>query len=145
MTILTIAATTRETAVRSRGRIVIADANLAGFTFSLSGNELIFTGGSLTLSNLNYATVAASAAPEGGVQITFSSPAIVLSAGASVSLAVSANNSAQSAQAADLMAATKDVLVLPVLRDDLASWHMSHQTGHLEALHLPQSDLFVFA
>jgi Ca2+-binding RTX toxin-like protein len=50
-------------------RILITDASLAGFTFSLSGNTLSFTGGSLTLANLPAGPIVASAAPGGGVQL----------------------------------------------------------------------------
>ena len=51
-------------------RIRISNATLDGFTFSLSGNTLTFTGGSLTLGNLPAGRLVASAAPEGGVQLT---------------------------------------------------------------------------
>jgi hypothetical protein len=50
-------------------KIVIIDANLAGFTFSLSGNTLTFTGGSLTLSTIPAGRIIASAAAGGGVQL----------------------------------------------------------------------------
>ena len=50
-------------------RIVITDASLAGFTFSLSGNTLSFTGGSLTLANLPAGPIVASVTPGGGVQL----------------------------------------------------------------------------
>ncbi|HEV2594746.1 MAG TPA: M10 family metallopeptidase C-terminal domain-containing protein [Sphingomicrobium sp.] len=84
----------------SRGdRIVFTDATLANFTYRLSGDQLSYTGGSLTLANLHNASIAASAAPEGGVQITFSGPPIVISAGAPVSLAAPGNFS-QSAETA---------------------------------------------
>ena len=51
-------------------RIIISDANFAGFSFSLSGNTLTFTGGSLTLASLPAGTITASAAAGGGVQLT---------------------------------------------------------------------------
>ena len=51
-------------------RIVISDATLSGFTFSLSGHTLAFTGGSLTLTNVPAAHLVASAAAGGGVQLT---------------------------------------------------------------------------
>jgi hypothetical protein len=50
-------------------KIVISDANLAAFSFSLSGNTLTFTGGSLTLSSVPSGTIVASAAAGGGVQL----------------------------------------------------------------------------
>jgi Ca2+-binding RTX toxin-like protein len=65
-------------------RIVFSDATLDWFHYQMSGNELIYSGGSLTLSGLQYASLSAAQAPEGGVQITFSSPPIVVSAGPSV-------------------------------------------------------------
>jgi hypothetical protein len=53
-------------------KIVITDANLAGFTFSLAGNTLTYTGGSLTLSGVPSGILVASAAAGGGVQLTLS-------------------------------------------------------------------------
>jgi hypothetical protein len=50
-------------------KIVISDASLAGFSFSLSGNTLTYTGGALTLTNLPAGTLVASAAAGGGVQL----------------------------------------------------------------------------
>jgi serralysin len=50
-------------------RIVFTNANLASFTFSLAGTTLSFSGGSLTLQGTSVSLVA-SAAAEGGVQIT---------------------------------------------------------------------------
>jgi len=54
----------------SLDRIVITDASLAGFSFSLSNRTLTFTGGSLTLANLPSGNIVASAAAGGGVQLT---------------------------------------------------------------------------
>ena len=51
-------------------RIVITDANLAGFAFSLTGNTLTFSGGSLTLASTVQGHLAASAAAGGGVALT---------------------------------------------------------------------------
>jgi hypothetical protein len=51
-------------------KIVISDATLAGFSFSLSGHTLTYTGGSLTLSNLPAGHLVAQAAAGGGVQLT---------------------------------------------------------------------------
>jgi serralysin len=50
-------------------RIIFTDANLAGFSFSLTGTKLTFTGGSLTLSSVPTGTITASAAPGGGVEL----------------------------------------------------------------------------
>jgi len=128
----------------SRGdRIVISDANLANFTFLLSGNQLTFTGGSLTLSNLDFASIAASAAPEGGVQITFSGPPIILSAGASVSLAAGSSASAQSAQAMDIASTGQAFDQSHSLRDRPGRWHAD--ISHWEAMHAQQADLFALA
>lgn len=124
-------------------RIVISDATLAGFTFSLTGSQLAFTGGSLTLSNLNYASIAASAAPEGGVQITFSGPPIILSAGASVSPAAGASASAQSAQAMEIAPTGQALDQSDLLRDRTPGWHAG--MNHWEALHSPITDLLALA
>ena len=50
-------------------RIVIIDATLAGFTFSLSGTTLTYSGGSLRLGASVSGTITASAAASGGVQL----------------------------------------------------------------------------
>ena len=50
-------------------RIVIINATLAGFSFSLSGNTLTYSGGSLTLTGFS-GQLQASAAAGGGVQLT---------------------------------------------------------------------------
>ena len=56
----------------SRGdKIVITDANLSGFSFSLSGANLTYTGGSMTLSNAPHGHLIASAAAGGGVKLQF--------------------------------------------------------------------------
>ena len=52
-------------------KIVITDATLAGFTFSLSGDTLTFTGGSLTLQSAPDRSLIAQAAEGGGVQLSF--------------------------------------------------------------------------
>ena len=51
-------------------RITISNATLAGFTYSLSGSTLTFTGGSLTLSSLPVGHVVARADAAGGVALT---------------------------------------------------------------------------
>jgi len=51
-------------------KIVFTDAALTEFAFSVSGNTLTYSGGSLTLSNVPPGRIVASAAPEGGVQLT---------------------------------------------------------------------------
>ena len=53
-------------------RIVIGDASMAGFTYSVSGSTLTYTGGSLTFGGALAGTIVASAAGEGGVQLTLS-------------------------------------------------------------------------
>lgn len=66
-------------------RIIISDANMANFTFSLAGEQLNYTGGSMRLANFYNAQIRASAAAEGGVQITFpSGPPLIVSNGATV-------------------------------------------------------------
>ncbi|MFL6763377.1 MAG: M10 family metallopeptidase C-terminal domain-containing protein [Sphingomicrobium sp.] len=59
-------------------RIVITDATLNGFSFSFSGDVLIYTGGSLTLGGLHNHSAWAAQALEGGVQITISATAPVV-------------------------------------------------------------------
>jgi hypothetical protein len=54
-------------------KIVFSDANLASFTFSLSGNLLSYSGGTLTLTNLPAGSFAVSAAAGGGVQLSLAS------------------------------------------------------------------------
>jgi len=49
--------------------IIISDAAFEGFTFSLSGNTLTFTGGSLTVQNMPVGYLVAKAAFPGGVEI----------------------------------------------------------------------------
>jgi hypothetical protein len=51
-------------------RIIFTDANGSTFSFSLSGNTLTFTGGSLTLGIVPAGTIIASAAAGGGVQLS---------------------------------------------------------------------------
>jgi Ca2+-binding RTX toxin-like protein len=89
----------------SRGdRIVIADAALGGFSFNFADSLLSYSGGSVTLSDLLHPSIAASAAPEGGVQILFSGPPIIVAGGQSVSsaeLSISKQNG--EALAADLL------------------------------------------
>jgi len=52
-------------------RIIISNATLAGFTYSLVGNKLSFTGGSVTLSNIPAGmNMVASAVASGGVELT---------------------------------------------------------------------------
>ena len=68
----------------SRGdRIVITDA-AAGLGMSLSGNQLTYGSASLTVSGLVNASIMANTAPEGGVQIFFGGPTLIVSAGSSV-------------------------------------------------------------
>ncbi|MCA1652600.1 MAG: FG-GAP-like repeat-containing protein, partial [Sphingomonadales bacterium] len=55
--------------------LIVTDASLAGFTFSLSGTTLNYTGGSLTLANAPTGTLVATAAAGGGVDLHFTSPA----------------------------------------------------------------------
>lgn len=56
-------------------RIVFTNANLATFTFSLSGTVLTFSGGALVLQNAPGGAWIASAAAEGGVQLTLANDA----------------------------------------------------------------------
>ena len=51
-------------------KIVFTDASLASFSFSLSGNVLTYTGGSLTLSSVPAGSITATTAAGGGVQLT---------------------------------------------------------------------------
>jgi Ca2+-binding RTX toxin-like protein len=51
-------------------RVVITDATMVGFSFSLSANTLTYTGGSLTIGNHLNGTIVASAAAGGGVELS---------------------------------------------------------------------------
>ncbi|HSV12649.1 MAG TPA: M10 family metallopeptidase C-terminal domain-containing protein, partial [Tepidisphaeraceae bacterium] len=53
----------------SNDRIVFSNANLSAFGFSISGNVLTYSGGSLTLGSVPAGRLIAEAAPGGGVQI----------------------------------------------------------------------------
>ena len=64
-------------------RIVLTDAAL-GSNLALNGSVLTYGTTSLTLANLTNASLAVSAAPEGGVQITYGGPPLIVSAGPSV-------------------------------------------------------------
>jgi Ca2+-binding RTX toxin-like protein len=69
----------------SRGdRIVISDAVSGAFSFA--GGLLSYSGGSVALNNLPHPSIAASAAPEGGVQILFSGPPIIVAATEAISM-----------------------------------------------------------
>jgi Ca2+-binding RTX toxin-like protein len=57
-------------------KIIISNDSLAGFSFSLSGHTLTYTGGSMTLNGTLTGTFAASAASGGGVQLSYNSSAI---------------------------------------------------------------------
>jgi hypothetical protein len=56
-------------------QIIFADATLGSFTFSLSGNTLTYTGGSMTLNGSFKGTFTAVTASTGGVDLTFASSA----------------------------------------------------------------------
>ena len=58
-------------------RIVISNASLSGFTYSLSGSTLSFTGGSITLAGFAGGTFFASAAAGGGVQLSLTQTAAI--------------------------------------------------------------------
>ena len=57
-------------------KIVFSDATLGSFSFNLSGKTLTYTGGSLTLGNVPSASIVASAASGGGVQLTIGAAAM---------------------------------------------------------------------
>lgn len=59
-------------------RIVFSDATFENFSYSLSGQVLTYSGGSLNLSGLRNPSIGASPTPEGGVQISFSGPPIII-------------------------------------------------------------------
>jgi Ca2+-binding RTX toxin-like protein len=61
-------------------RLVFNDAMLGDFTFSVSGNVMTYTGGSLTLQGFQGAGLSAGQLAGGGVEITFASPPIVIAA-----------------------------------------------------------------
>ena len=55
----------------SGDRIIFSDADTSWFSFSLTGNLLTYTGGSLTLRQVPIGPLVSTAAPGGGAQITF--------------------------------------------------------------------------
>jgi hypothetical protein len=64
-------------------RILISDANFANFTFSLVGDQLSYTGGSMRVADFHNMQLRATPAAEGGVQFLFpSGPPIVIGVGA---------------------------------------------------------------
>jgi Ca2+-binding RTX toxin-like protein len=60
----------------AQDRIVISNASLSGFTFSVSGNTITYTGGSLTLGSLPAGRIIAAPATEGGVQLSVAQRAV---------------------------------------------------------------------
>ena len=64
-------------------RIVLTDAVL-GSSLGLSGSVLTYGSTSVTLANLQNASIAVTAAAGGGVQIAFGGPALIVSAGSAV-------------------------------------------------------------
>lgn len=62
-------------------RIVLSDA-WTPLGIGLSGDQLTFGSGTLTLSNLRNPSLVVTAAPEGGFQISFGGPPIIVSSGA---------------------------------------------------------------
>jgi Ca2+-binding RTX toxin-like protein len=62
-------------------RIVFSDATLQDFWFTVSGNQLVYSGGALTVTGLQNIAISIASASEGGVQITFRSPPMIVSAG----------------------------------------------------------------
>ena len=130
----------------SRGdRIVITDATLAGL--SLSGTQLIYLGGSLTLANLHNASIQWSSAPEGGVQVTFSGPPIVI--GPAIVSAASAASASQIAETVSSQAASRDLLIqFHNSGFGLADWHSDsagHDANAWTMAHSTSNDLFAFA
>ena len=92
----------------SRGdRLVFSDATLASFAFTLSGQVLSYSGGSAMLQGA-YGSLTASQAAQGGVQITFSSPPMVIAA-TTVTLGEVAGSKTISAEAFPSPASTGDL------------------------------------
>jgi hypothetical protein len=56
-------------------KIVFTDASLAGFSYSIVGNTLNYTGGSLTLTNVPTGRIVVGTAAGGGVQLSVLPPA----------------------------------------------------------------------
>ncbi len=63
-------------------RIIITNAALGAFSYSISGSTLTFTGGSLTLGTVPTGIIVARAAPGGGVQLTIGESTLGSLAGA---------------------------------------------------------------
>jgi Ca2+-binding RTX toxin-like protein len=87
----------------SRGdRILIS--NVSNFSISLVGEHLIYAGGSLTLSGVRMPSLRVSLSYEGGMQILFDGPPIVLAGGSSVTLATSAKSIELTSEAPSMVA-----------------------------------------
>jgi Ca2+-binding RTX toxin-like protein len=128
----------------SRGdRIVINDATLAGFTYQLSEGTLTFSGGYIFLNNTNFASIAASVAPEGGVQITFAGPPIVVSGGNSVQLATNTSVAFQYAELADETPPAHQTFPQPA--DHRSSSHTFAEGNYWEAPPPSQIDLIALS
>ncbi len=68
-------------------RILFQYVDPQTFTYSISGNQLTYSGGgTLTLLGVQNPALSASIAPEGGIQLHFAGPPIIISAGESVTL-----------------------------------------------------------
>ena len=123
-------------------RILFTGASLPSFTFSLSGDVLTYTGGSLTLPALRFASLAANAAPEGGVQITFSGPPLVLSSGASVAPASVSRAAAQATNVSDWIGPATSLPATSHFGGHENGWHARSDGGPWQAATTSEGHLF---
>ena len=68
----------------ARGELIVITDAAPGQFLGWSNGQLTYGSTSITLSNLNNASITAAAAPQGGVQIFYGGPAIVVAGGSSV-------------------------------------------------------------
>lgn len=66
-----------------RGELIVMTNGVAGQTLGWSNGQLTYGSTAITLTNLNNASITAAAAPQGGVQIFYGGPALVVAGGAS--------------------------------------------------------------
>lgn len=99
--------------------IIFTDASLASFSFSMSGNQLSFAGGSMTIANAGTAALAVSAAPGGGVQLFIAPPPVVYAATTVSSPATAAGSK---------VAAAAESATLPIDATDANFDSLDHST-----------------
>ena len=114
-------------------RIVLTDA-AAGLSLGYSGTTLSYGSTAIALTGLNNASITASAASGGGVQIAFGGPAIVLSGGASVSAAAAAPSGAMKGDSEAMFASAPAFADASSMLNAIAGFDQLYDRGDLFAL-----------